>query len=56
MKERKTFLITAILFATEALDTSEPAKKNELGIGMMLQKIPDFIETIQNTKNTFTTR
>jgi len=56
IKERQTFLITAILFVTEHLDTHEPAKKNELEIGMMLQKIPDFIQTIENTKNTFTTR
>jgi hypothetical protein len=55
-KERQTFLITAVLFVTEHLDTREPAKKNELEIGMMLQKIPEFIHTIENTKNTFTTR
>lgn len=55
-KERQTFMITAVLFATEHLDTHEPPKRNELEIGMMLQKIPDFIHTIENTKNTFTTR
>ena len=55
-KEKQTFLITAVLFITEHMDTHEPAKKNELEIGMMLQKIPDFIQMIENTKNTFTTR
>lgn len=56
LKERQPLLITAILFITEHLDTAEPAKRNEHEIALMIQKIPNFIETIENTKNTFTSR
>ena len=55
-KARLTYLLTAVLFCTETIDTTEPAKRNEVEIGMMLAKIPSWIETIQTTKNTFSSR
>lgn len=57
-KQRQTFLITAIVFLTEsqALDVREPAKKNELEISTLLGGIPRWLETIQATRDTFSSR
>ena len=57
-KQRQTFLVTAILFLTEshALDVREPAKQNEIAISELLNGIPRWIETIQATRNTFSSR
>jgi hypothetical protein len=57
-KSRQTFLLTAILFVTESqsLDTREPAKKNELEISNVMTAIPRWLETIQNTRNNFSSR
>jgi hypothetical protein len=54
----KTFLITAIVFLTEAqsLDIREPAKKQELEIATILNGIPRWLETIQATRNSFSSR
>jgi hypothetical protein len=54
----KTFLITAIVFLTESqsLDTREPAKKNEIDISNVMSGIPRWLETIQATRNSFSSR
>jgi len=57
-KSRQPFMVTAIVFLTEAqaLDTREPAKKNEIEISEVLNGIPRWLETIQATRNTFSSR
>ena len=55
-KSKLPLLLNAVVFTTEALDLTEPPKRNEMEIGLMLQRIPQWIETIQNTKNTFSSR
>jgi len=57
-KQRQTFLLTAIVFLTEsqALDVREPAKKNELEISSVMAGIPRWLETIQATRNSFSSR
>lgn len=55
-KPRQALLLTAMAFVTEPLDTREPAKRNELEISSVLQKIPQLLETIQATRNTFQAR
>lgn len=53
---KQTFLLTAIMFVTEPLDAREPAKRDESAIPAMLAKIPQLLETIQATRNTFQPR
>uniref|UniRef100_A0A6C0HKX2 Uncharacterized protein n=1 Tax=viral metagenome TaxID=1070528 RepID=A0A6C0HKX2_9ZZZZ len=55
-KSKLPLLLNAVAFVTETLDLTEPPKRNEMEIGLMLQRIPQWIETIQNTKNTFSSR
>ena len=55
-KPRQSMLLAAIVFVTEPVDAREPAKKNELEISAVLQKIPQLMETIQATRNTFQAR
>jgi hypothetical protein len=57
-KTRQTFLITAIVFLTEsqALDVREPAKKSEIEISKVMESIPRWLEAIQQTRNTFSSR
>jgi hypothetical protein len=55
-KPRQALLLTAILFVTETPDAREPAKKNDLEISAVLHKIPQLLETIQATRNTFQAR
>jgi hypothetical protein len=55
-KSKQPFLLASIVYATEALDTAEPPRRNEAEITTMLHKIPQWIQTIQDTKNTFSTR
>ena len=55
-KPRQGLLLTAILFVTETPDAREPAKKNDLEISAVLHKIPQLLETIQATRNTFQAR
>jgi hypothetical protein len=57
-KARQTFLISAIVFATEsqALDIREPAKRSEIEVSTVLGGIPRWLETIQATKNSFSSR
>jgi len=38
------------------LDVREPAKRDESAIPLMLVKIPQLLETIQATRNTFQPR
>jgi len=55
-KSKQPFLLAAIVYATEALDTTESPRRNEAEIATMLTKIPQWIQTIQDTKNTFSSR
>lgn len=57
-KSRQTFLISAIVFLTEsqALDVREPAKKNEVEISTVLEGIPKWLDAIQQTRNSFSSR
>jgi len=57
-RQRQTFLITAIVFLTEsqALDVREPAKKNEMEISTVMEGIPRWLEAIQQTRNSFSSR
>jgi hypothetical protein len=57
-RARQTFLITAIVFITEnqSLDIREPARRNEIEISNILGGIPRWIETIQETRNSFSSR
>lgn len=57
-RQRQTFLITAIIFLTEAnaLDIREPPKKSELEISNVMNGIPRWLEVIQQTRNSFSTR
>jgi hypothetical protein len=55
-KPRQSLLLTAIVFVTETLDAREPAKRNDLEISAVLHKIPQLLETIQATRNTFQAR
>jgi hypothetical protein len=57
-KSRQTFLISAIVFLTEsqALDVREPAKKNEIEISNVMEGIPKWLEAIQQTRNSFSSR
>jgi len=52
------FLLSAVVFLTEAqsLDTREPAKQNELEISTVLSGIPRWLDTIQATRNSFSSR
>jgi len=54
--KNKTYLITAVLFVTEALNTTEPARRNENDIAANMHKIPQCMETIEATKNSFSSR
>jgi len=54
--KNKTYLITAVVFVTEVLNTTEPARRNESEISVNMQKIPQWIETIEATKNSFSSR
>jgi hypothetical protein len=55
-KARQTFLLTAMVFVTEnqALDIREPARQS--GIESILTGIPRWIETIRDTRNSFSSR
>ena len=55
-RAKQTFLLTAILFVTEPIDSREPARRDEAAIPPMLAKIPQLLETIQATRNTFQAR
>lgn len=55
-KPRQPLLLSALIFVTESPDPREPAKRNELEISAVLQKIPQLLETIQATRNTFQAR
>jgi len=55
-KPRQSLLLAAVVFVTETLDEREPAKRNELEISAVLHKIPQLLETIQATRNTFQAR
>lgn len=57
-KARQTFLITAVVFLTEAptLDIREPAKKNDIEISGVLLGIPKWLDSIQQTRNSFSSR
>jgi len=55
-RSKQTFLLSAIMFVTEPLDVREPAKRDESAIPLMLVKIPQLLETIQATRNTFQPR
>lgn len=57
-KAHQTFLLTAIVFLTEnhSLDMREPAKKNEAEISTVMLGIPRWLETIQATRNSFSSR
>jgi hypothetical protein len=55
-KARQTFLITAMVFITEnqALDVREPARKP--GVEAVLDGIPRWLDTIRETRNSFSSR
>jgi len=57
-KTHQTFLVTAIVFLTEnqALDMHEPAKRDEQEISNVMAGIPRWLETIQATRNSFSSR
>uniref|UniRef100_A0A6C0I6T7 Uncharacterized protein n=1 Tax=viral metagenome TaxID=1070528 RepID=A0A6C0I6T7_9ZZZZ len=57
-RARQTFLVSAIVFLTEsqALDIREPAKRSEVEISTVLSGIPRWLESIQETRNSFSSR
>jgi hypothetical protein len=55
-KPRQPLLLIAVMYVTETPDAREPAKQNELEISSVLHKIPQLLETIQATRNTFQSR
>jgi hypothetical protein len=55
-KPRQPLLLAAVSFVTEPVDSREPARRNDLEISAVLHKIPQLLETIQATRNTFQAR
>ena len=57
-RSRQPFLTAAVILVCEsqALDVHEPAKKDPYQLSQLLQNIPMWIQTIQTTKGSFSSR